>query len=465
MLNHYKLKSNVMKRKIMFLIACIYVAANAFGQSTSVSYSKVFEAPKIDGSTFDKVKVSVGGDFAMQFQSLQHHADSLLIPLGGNFNLPSANMNLNADLAPGVKVNLEVYLSARHHNESWVKGGYLLIDQMPFLKSSFVDNIMKKVTLKIGVMELNYGDNHFYRTDNGHAINNPFVGNMIFDEFTTAPAAEIYYRQSGITAMGALTGGNLKPGLGSYDTKNKVWMPYNLGKQLQYYFKLAYDKTINDNIRIRPSVSAIICPHTYGGSLYAGDRAGSRYFLVMNKQSLGTSAAYDITQNVTNGYFTPGSFTKNTGIDFNLYTWLHGIEIYGGYEMAKGQTGLGDLYVRDFNFSSLHFQGLYYFGKEKQFYVGGRYNVVSKDPTKEYTNPSDETIILQAKNDNTISTDRIQICGGWEMTNNIILKAEYVMQNYKNFATYNSATKKWDSTYGEGSAGFKGLMVEASISF
>lgn len=449
----------------MFFSACIFFAANVLGQKPSVSYSKTFEAPKIDGSQFDKVKVVVGGDFAIQFQSLKHHSDSLMIPLGGNVNLPSANMSLNADLAPGIKVNLETYLSSRHHNESWVKGGYLLIDQMPFLHSAFMDKIMEKTTLKVGVMELNYGDNHYYRSDNGHVINNPLVGNMIFDEFTTAPAVEVYYRNKSIIAMGGITSGALKPALGAYDSKNKAYMPYNLGKQLQYYAKLAYDKNINDNIRIRPSVSALLCPYSYGGTLYAGDRAGSRYFLVMNKQSLGTANAYDITQNVTNGYFTPGSFSKNTAVDLDLYTWLYGLEIYGGYEMAKGQTGLGEKYIRDYNFSSIHVQGFYYFGKEKQFYIGGRYNVVAKDPTKEYTDPTNSAVILQTANDKTMSTSRIQLGAGWKMTDNVIMKAEYVKQDYKNFATYNSTTKTWGSTYGDGSAGFEGLMIEAAISF
>jgi hypothetical protein len=454
-----------MKKNVIILCGCLLSTLFAVGQKTGVDLSKVFEPAQIDGNKFEKVKVTVGGDFALQFQSLKHHADSLLIPIGGNINLPSANMNIQADLAQGIKVNLDMYLSARHHNESWVKGGYLIIDQLPFMKSAMVDKIMEKVTLKVGVMELNYGDNHFYRSDNGHVINNPFVGNLIFDEFTTAPAMEVYYRNKGLIAMGGITSGNLKPALGGYDSKNKVYMPYNMGKQLQYYAKLAYDKNVNDNFRIRPSASVYICPHTYNGTLYGGDRAGSRYFLVMNKLSLGSTTGYDITQNVTNGYFTPGGFTKNTAFDFSLYTWFHGIEIYGGYEMANGQTGLGDKYIRDFSFSSIHLQCLYYFGKEKQFFLGGRYNIVSKDPTKDYTDPSDESIVLQTKNDKTISTSRIQAVGGWEMTDNIILKAEYVKQSYKNFSTYNSTTKNWDSTWGEGAVGFEGLMIEAAISF
>jgi hypothetical protein len=39
------------------------------------------------------------------------------------------------------------------------------------------------------------------------------------------------------------------------------------------------------------------------------------------------------------------------------------------------------------------------------------------------------------------------------MTKNIVAKAEYVNQNYKNFALYGN------------NAGFKGVVVEAGISF
>jgi hypothetical protein len=35
------------------------------------------------------------------------------------------------------------------------------------------------VTVKVGHMEINYGDAHFRRSDNGNALYNPFVGNYI----------------------------------------------------------------------------------------------------------------------------------------------------------------------------------------------------------------------------------------------------------------------------------------------
>ena len=40
-------------------------------------------------------------------------------------------------------------------------------------------------------MEINYGDAHFRRSDNGNAIYNPFVGNYIMDAFTTEIGGEV----------------------------------------------------------------------------------------------------------------------------------------------------------------------------------------------------------------------------------------------------------------------------------
>ena len=138
----------------------------------------------------------------MQFQALDQHADTArLIPLGKGINLPTANFVINAALADGIEVNLTTYLSSRHHNEAWVKGGYLLIDRLPFLNSATLDKAMELLTFKVGVMELNYGDAHFRRTDNGNAIKNPFVGNHIIDAFTTAPALEVLIRKSGILVI------------------------------------------------------------------------------------------------------------------------------------------------------------------------------------------------------------------------------------------------------------------------
>ncbi|MBA2305604.1 MAG: hypothetical protein H0W08_23635 [Acidobacteria bacterium] len=59
-----------------------------------------------------------------------------------------------------------------------MKGGYLLVDASP-IDIKPLNKLMEYVTLRVGHFAINYGDAHFRRTDNGHAIYNPFVGNWI----------------------------------------------------------------------------------------------------------------------------------------------------------------------------------------------------------------------------------------------------------------------------------------------
>ncbi|MDO8368744.1 MAG: hypothetical protein Q7T20_18235, partial [Saprospiraceae bacterium] len=47
------------------------------------------------------------------------------------FNLAMANLNLDFQIADGIRVSLENYMSSRHHSEFWVKGGYIQIDKLP----------------------------------------------------------------------------------------------------------------------------------------------------------------------------------------------------------------------------------------------------------------------------------------------------------------------------------------------
>ena len=64
-------------------------------------------------------------------------------------------------------------------------------------------------TVRVGHMEINYGDAHFRRSDNGNAMYNPFVGNYILDAFTTEIGAEVYARSNGLIAMLGATGGEV----------------------------------------------------------------------------------------------------------------------------------------------------------------------------------------------------------------------------------------------------------------
>ena len=114
----------------------------------------------------------------------------------------------------------------------------------------------------------------------------------------------------------------------------------------------------------------------------------------------------------------------------NLFGKFKGLEIFGTYENMSG-TSLGG---SDLNFSQYAIEGLYRFGKEEQFYGGLRYNMV------------------QNKDDQSIN--RLQIGAGWYIIKSVLVKLEYVDQNYSEFITQ----------YGP-DAGFDGLMFEAVVSF
>jgi hypothetical protein len=181
----------------------------------------VFEAPKQDDTPYTGFQLDWGAAFTQQFQSLEHTNTAVpnvndagvnlnqLNTIGSGFNNATANLYLNAQVAPGIRVALSTYLSSRHHPETWVKDGYLLVDASP-IDVPVLHTIMDYVTLRLGHFEINYGDAHFRRTDNGNALYNPFVGNYIMDAFTTEIGGEVYVRSGPLMAMGGVTGGEIR---------------------------------------------------------------------------------------------------------------------------------------------------------------------------------------------------------------------------------------------------------------
>lgn len=407
-----------MKQFIVMAAAIIMaIAANAQG----------FESSKVE-TPFEGVKVKVGGDFALQYQSITHEADSALIELGTGINLPTANLVIDGYLAKGVTVNLTTYLSSRHHVEAWVMGGYLQMDALPFIKSDVVDNIMELLTIKVGLMTVDFGDAHFRRSNNGNVINNPFVGNYIMDAFTTAPAVELLFRHNGIILMAGVNSGTLKPAISAYSSYSG-YTAYDMHKELAFYYKAGYDKQITDNVRIRGTFSGYHNAENHFGSLYNGDRTGSRYYLVMKPQT-GNATDVDPSSGHTTGRWGPGFTNKNTAFMVNLFVKVYGLEVFGTYETTSGTTAFGGA---EYQFDQIAAEALYRFGAREQFFGGARFNTVS--------------------NDSDMSINRTQVVAGWDITDNIILKAEYVNQQYDGFVAYGD------------NAGFKGMMIETAISF
>ena len=115
---------------IIVLLAGMFVTSGVWAQSNrDLQFFRpndkrginVFETSKTDTIGFTGMKVRIGGDFAMQFQGLSHeNGNSLdtLVELSKNFNLPTANLNMDVQLADGLRVHVRTYLSSRHHPEA-----------------------------------------------------------------------------------------------------------------------------------------------------------------------------------------------------------------------------------------------------------------------------------------------------------------------------------------------------------
>ena len=391
----------------------------------------MFEPPKEDTGTFEGKKLFWGFGFAQQFQGLKHRntADpkpvgtpavnaNQLIEIGNGFNNANANLYLDAQIAHGMRVALTAYLSSRHHTETWVKDGYLQIDASP-VDIDALKAIMEHLTLRVGHFEVNYGDAHFRRSDNGNAFFNPFVGNLILDAFTTEIGAEAYARTGGFLAMAGVTGGEIR---------GQVQKPKE--RSASYLGKLGYDRQLTQAVRMRLTGSFYTNKQAVSSTLYTGSRAGSRYYSVLeNVQSTESAQAWS-------GDVQPGFKNRVTAWVVNPFIKVRGLELFGNVEQAKGRT-TGELTDRTWN--QYAGEGLYRFFDEK-LYVGGRYNVA-------------EGALAGITGD--VKVERMQGAGGWFVTPNVLAKIEIVRENYLRFPA---------SDIRNGGR-FDGFMIEGAVNF
>ncbi|MEN3324391.1 hypothetical protein VP395_11685 [Mariniflexile soesokkakense] len=419
----------ILKKSIVLVL--ILISFSFYGQNRNLDNFKpqdqdgvgVFEVRKDSVSTFEGVKVRVGGASTLQFQALDNE-NSGVIPLGevgSNFNLATANLDLDVALYDGVRMHLRTYLSSRHHPEPYVKGGYFQIDKLNFISEGFLEDFMKHATIKIGHMENNYGDAHFRRSDNAQTIFNLFVGNLIMDSFTTEVGAELYYQcDSGFLGMVGLSNGKLN---------QNVKVSNGTTGGAAFLAKLGYDKQITDDFRFRLTGSLYNTGYAQSVYLYTADRAGSRYYNIMQ-------SATATSDNFRSGRFDPGFKNKITAVMINPFLKYGGLEVFGTVELTSGRT-LAESDKR----KATQYAGelIYRFGNTENFYLGTRYNTVSAE--------------LVSGDD--VDVNRFQLGAGWFMTKNILMKAEYVAQKYKGYPT--------GDLLEDGK--FNGLMLEAAISF
>lgn len=430
----------------------------------------VFEPSKsADQPEFTGVKVRIGGAFTQTYQSLTHSNEASYVPVSptnstnrnllygtpmtnttlvnarplagqdtssitlSGFNLAMANLNLDFQIDDGIRVSLENYMSTRHHNEFWVKGGYIQIDKLPMFGSP--DWYTKYVRVKIGHFTPNFGDAHYRRNDGGNAMFNPFGENLIMDAFTTEIGGEVYvFPAEGLMVMGGMSSGLINGNVENYPTVATGANLEPIKRNPSIFAKAAYDNTF-EGFRFRLSASLYHNSSIQRNTLYAGDRTGSQYFSIMDAIVTAAGAPTDKTAVFTSGRINPNITNRLTAFVVSPFVKYKGFELFGAFETISGgnYNEAGDR-----TFTQIAADGVYRFLKDEQAFVGARYATVSG----RFAGFAED-----------VTVTRTSISAGWFPTRNLLLKGEYVMQDYADFPTT-------DFRY---NGNFNGFVIQAVI--
>lgn len=443
-------------RSLFVMLFAIVMAVPALAGGPKINFDRpadqrgvnMFEVSKVDTIPFTGLQVRLGGSFTQSFQAINHSSEAApvmaqfgpnqvnlneLFPLGTGFNLANANLNIDVQLADGISLKLENYMSSRHHQNFWVKGGYIQIDKLPFFGNPqwFADHFR----VRLGHFGLNYGDQQFRRSDNGNTMFNPFSENLIMDAFATEIGGELYFFPTeDLFVMAGITSGFIQGDVQEYPGLRKN--PALLGK-------VGYDNQLNEDLRLRLSASVYHNSSAIRSTLYAGDRAGSRYLFVgepvlfRDMRAGGAITRSSPTNRFTSGRLNPDFTNQITAIMINPFVKFRGLEFMGTIEISRGKLNA----ETDFrNATQLAGEVIYRFLPNETAFVAARYNVVDAN-------------IGGANAD--VSIDRMQFAAGWFPTRNLLVKFEYVTQNHDGFVNT-------DIRHG---MKFDGFMIEAALAF
>ncbi|PAF46034.1 hypothetical protein [Helicobacter sp. 11S02629-2] len=398
-----------------------------------------FEAPH-DDAPFEGPSIGVHGDLSFYVQNMNDNYNGttpgVRTPQKIGFSLPVANLDISARLARGFNVVLQTRLASHHHHETYVKGGYATIESLDFIGNDFLDSIMKHVTVKVGVNDIDFGDNQFTRTDNANTYRGYFTINQAVESNVQAVFGELLLRYQGAFLLGGLTTGLVNP-------VNYTIVPGSTN--LAGYFKLGYDSQLTEDFRLRISESGYFqaSPNTADG-LFNGTSS------LAGSALRGVYGASDTATGV--GTWNPMKGTGSmSAYNTSLFLKYKGTELTGVYEFASGaynnvivngrqSFGGGDAYM---NHVSVTLAQRFW---DDKMYVAARYE-------KAFLNGRRAGTALNQQ------LDQAQVSVGWYMYKGVLARAEYIWQQ-RNLSTFGGALAS-----SKGYAYFQGFMLTANVAF
>lgn len=393
------------------------------GSTENITFSLgLHSVGRVQVLTQDNVRVWSGGEWVTP--------DDQLFGMQTSF----ANLEFMMDIGDGdIIVFFDGLLATqRHPSQWWGNNGYMYISHIPgnsFLTA--LNPLLEHIDIKAGNFFANFGEHQFTRTINADAHRNPLVGNPVMSPLGSEPGLEIYHKGLGYGLMvGAGIGApeqDFQEARG-YSFRTKAWLDFIDGVYLSgSYYTVDHDMGVNR-----------------GTNLFRRERHGSSYGAVWNLNNDNSGAGEGP------GQARPGVGQELTAWEINgIFNLFEGNKISAFY--GKGE----DVGPNPNNFGQTGDEKWSYYAFEAQqflndnFYLSGRFSNISYSEF--------------LSTDNTGDVYRLQGGFGTFVTDNILLKAEYVYQKASGF---NEGTTGVVTSVDVGmEPTFQGLMLEVGVSF
>lgn len=428
-----------MKHYITTLLLLLLVLGVTFSQTQAQKPD--YNRKGIEVGTFNDLRFSLGLHSVGRVQILNQ--DNVRVWNGSDWATPSdklhgmqtsfANLEFMVSIGGDIDVFFDGLLATqRHPSQWWGNQGYMYIRRIPgnsFL--TVLNPVLEHIDIKAGNFFADFGEHQYTRTINADAHRNPLVGNPVISPLGAEPGMEIIYKGSG---FGAMIGG----GIGApeqdfqearkYSFRTKLWLDAIDGVYLSgSFYTVNHDQEANR-----------------GTNIFRRERHGSSYAAVWNLNN------DDGGSGEGPGQVQPGNGRQLTAWEVNgIFTPFDGNKISAFFGMGE-DTGpdpnnFGEFGDEEWSYYSVDVQQFL----NDNFYLSARYSNV------------DYSKFLTDDNDGNVS--RIQAGFGTFVTDNILLKAEYVYQKASGFNEGTTGVVRSVDVGMEPT--FQGLMLEVGVSF
>ena len=327
-----------------------------------------------------------------------------------------------------IEMFFDLYIASRNHpSQTYGHEGYLIVRDLPKSLQGFtlLDRALDHVDLKVGHFEADFGDHRLRRSDNADVQKNPFIGNFVIDPEFVEVGAEVSGGSDRLSWMVGFGNGtnteDFQDERGTSLRAKVTALPVeNLRTSLSYY-------------TVDHSGNPVRAGGGSAAQLYSGNRSGERYGGILG------------------GGQAPGQVLPQAGQDLTAYqldvTWSGTpVELYASYgRTSDADTNGSAVGSPEESWDYYAAEALYRFSD--RLYTGVRYSAADADRLRDTASEG--------------SVQRLQVGGGFWATDNLLVKLEYVTQDYRDFLVGDlvSGVQAWRDP------SFDGLVAEVSFSF